>query len=154
MRQRARNVIPGLRSERGNIMLEFALSCLVLIPLFTGTFQFGYAFFRYNKLQSAVREGARYAALRTYDSSSATPSTAFSTAVANMVVYGSPAGGTTPVMRGLSTSDVHLTVDMGTGTPNTMTVWIGAIDVDVVFTTLHWSGKPSAAFRYMGRFAP
>jgi Flp pilus assembly protein TadG len=115
-------------NRRGNAMLEFALSSAVLIPMMAATFQFGLAFYQYNKLQSAVREGARYAALRTYDSASATPSAAFSSAVANMVVYGSPAGGTTPVVTGVQTSNVNIGVAMVNGVPSTMTVWIDSFD--------------------------
>jgi Flp pilus assembly protein TadG len=33
------------QDERGNAMLEFALSSLVLVTMFIATFQFGYAFF-------------------------------------------------------------------------------------------------------------
>ena len=56
------------RKSGGNALIEFALAFGFLFPVLTGTFQFGYAFFVYNELQTAVREGARYAAFKTYDS--------------------------------------------------------------------------------------
>src|SRR5262245_577491 len=69
------------KGQNGNAIIEFALAVSFIFPMVTGLFQFGYAFFVYNQLQSAVREGARYAAYKTYDSGSSTPSTAFSDAV-------------------------------------------------------------------------
>jgi Flp pilus assembly protein TadG len=77
---------------RGNSLVEFALSSTIFILSFSGAFQFGYGFYRYNQLQSAVTGGARYASLKTYrctrgqvdiDRNKA--------AVANMVVFGTPA---------------------------------------------------------------
>jgi Flp pilus assembly protein TadG len=55
---------PG--SRRGNAMIEFALSASVLIPLFLGTFQFGYAFYVYNLLCTQTRAAARYASMKTF----------------------------------------------------------------------------------------
>jgi len=86
-------------SRKGTAMLEFALGTLILVPVFAGTFQFGYTFFVYNNLDTAVRGGARYASLRSYDSATSTPSSAFSTAVKNMVVYGNSAGTGNPTGR-------------------------------------------------------
>ncbi len=63
----------GRRAERGNAMIEFALSFGLLFAVFSGVFQFGYALYVYNSLESAVRAGARYASQRTYDSATAPP---------------------------------------------------------------------------------
>ena len=64
--------------EGGSVMVEFTISLTFLIPLFLGAWAFGYTFYQYSKLENAVRAGARYASLRTYDSSTSTPSTAWS----------------------------------------------------------------------------
>ena len=40
-------------------MVEFALSATILMLIFLGTFQFGYAFYQYNTLANAVRGAAR-----------------------------------------------------------------------------------------------
>src|SRR5207245_9985969 len=45
-------------------------------------------FYVYNTLVIAVREGARYASIKPYDSTTTTPTSAFQNAVRNMVVYG------------------------------------------------------------------
>src|SRR5690242_12881656 len=106
------------RAEDGNVMLEFAIGASMLVATFSGAFEFGYDFYRYDTLATAVSNGARYAALRPYDSSTTTPSSAFKTAVQNMVVYGDPSGtSTAPVTPGLTTSNVKLTVAFSSSTP-------------------------------------
>ena len=55
-----------LRSRRGNALVEFAIASTVLIPIFVGTFQFGYSFYVYNLISTQIRSGARYASLRTF----------------------------------------------------------------------------------------
>src|SRR5436190_11955685 len=52
-----------LGSRSGNVMIEFALSASMLVTLLLGTFQFGYAFYKYNALVNAVRGGTRYASM-------------------------------------------------------------------------------------------
>jgi len=140
--------------SRGNAMVELALSVAVLVPLLLGVFQFGYAFYTYNRLVAAVREGARYGALRTYDSSTTTPSGAYLTAVRNITVYGDPAGGTNPVVSGLSAGQVAVSVTMSNGVPDMITVSLSSFSADTVVKTMTWTGKPAASFRFEGRYAP
>ena len=45
-------------SERGNALLEFAVGWTVLWFLFAGVYQFGYAFYVYNVLLTAVANAA------------------------------------------------------------------------------------------------
>lgn len=141
------------RRQRGNAILEFALAFGFLFPAVTGTFQFGYAFFVYNGLQNAVREGARYAAFKTYESGSATPPSAFLNEVKNAVVYGDPAGGAVPVVANLTTDHVVLTVNWVNGVPGSMTVSIQNYTLDAFLKTFTIS-KPSATFSYVGVYAP
>ena len=141
------------RRQGGNALIEFALAFGFLFPVLTGTFQFGYAFFVYNELQNAVRQGARYAAFKTYDSSSTTPSTAFHDSVKNSVVYGDPAGGVIPVAKSLTTSNVNLTVTFVNGVPNMMTVSIHNYTLDAFLRTFTLN-RPSASFSYVGVYAP
>ena len=138
--------------QKGSVFIEFALSFLVLFSIFTGAFEFGYAFYAYNTLVNAVREGARYASMRPYDSASSTPSTAFSTAVKNMVVYANPSpdNGTSPILRGLSTSNVNVAVLTSGSAPLQMTVSISGFSLDAVFGTINLNGNPSVSFPYLG----
>ena len=138
--------------EKGSIFVEFALTFLVLFAVFTGAFEFGYAFYAYNTLVNAVREGARYASMKPYDSATSTPSTAFSTAVQNMVVYSNPnpAQGAAPILAGLSTSNVNVAVISNGAQPLQMTVSISNVSLDAVFGTITLSSKPSVSFPYLG----
>jgi Flp pilus assembly protein TadG len=141
------------RKQGGNALIEFALAFGLLFPVLVGTFQFGYAFFLYNELQNAVRAGARYAAFKTYNSSSATPPAAFTDTVRNTVVYGNPAGGTIPVVPSLTTANVNLTVTFVNGVPGVMTVSIQNYTLNAFLKTftIH---RPSASFSYVGVYAP
>ena len=137
-------------NQQGSIIIEFALTFILLIAVFSGAFEFGYTFFAYNTLVNAVREGSRYASLRPYDSATATPSTAFRTAIQNMVVYGDPAGGTTPIVRGLAPSNVQLTVLTSGSAPLQVTVSIDGFSIDAVFGTFILNNKPACSFPYLG----
>src|SRR5947209_2186632 len=93
------------RARRGNVMIEFAISATLLIYVFSGVFQFGYSFHLYDGLVEAVRNGVRYASLaKISNAADSTIPSAYSTAVKNMVVYGTPtpAQGQVPVVSGLS----------------------------------------------------
>lgn len=146
--------------ERGNALIEFALSFFLIFAVFSGIFQFAYSFYVYNSLVNAVREGARYASLKPYDSTTTTPTAAFLLAVQNMVVYGdsNPAQGAPTVVPGLETGKVALTVTGGgSGTltvPTQMTVTITGFTVDGVFGNWALSGKPNATFPYTGILTP
>jgi hypothetical protein len=50
------------RSERGSVLLEFALMLTILLVLMFGIIDLGRALFTANNLVSASREGARFAA--------------------------------------------------------------------------------------------
>jgi len=141
------------RGRRGNAILEFALAFPFVFPLFIGTFQFGYAFFLYNRLHNAVRAGARYASLETYESGTSTPPASFSSAVKNLVVYGDTAGGTSPVVTGLATGNVELTVLYVNGVPENMKVRLSNYTLDACFGRFQLN-SPVAVFRYVGRYSP
>jgi len=148
------------RNQRGEALIEFALSFFLIFAIFSGIFQFAYTFYVYNSLVNAVREGARYASLKPYDSTTTTPSPAFQTAVQNLVVYGdaAPLSGAKAVVPGLTTAKVAVTVvGGGTGTLTTlslMTVSINGFQIDAVFGTLNLNGKPTASFPYTGIITP
>jgi Flp pilus assembly protein TadG len=124
-----------------------------LVGVFAGTFEFGYTFYKYNTLVTAVNDGARYASLRQYDSATTTPSAAFLSAVQKMVVYGSPSEGTTPIAPALATSNVNLTVTFTNSIPTAMTVSIQGYTIDSIFakTTIN---KPKVTYPYLGIFEP
>ncbi len=140
--------------KRGNAMLEFALGSGILVSIFTGTFQFGYTFLQYNNLQNAVAQGARYAAITPYDSATTSPSAAFQAAVRNMVVYGSPSTGSSPVVRGLTPGNVSLTITFTNGVPSAMTVAITGYAISSVVSATMLTNKPQVTCAYQGIWTP
>ena len=145
-------------------MLEFALGSGILVGAFVGTFQFGYSFLQYNTLENAVARGAHYAALIDYHSATDTPDAAFQTAVQNMVLYGSPTAGTSPVVPGLTTDNVSVTAcgivtvcpgyASALGVPQEITVSISGYTINSVFSQTTLSGKPFVTFAYQGIWEP
>jgi Flp pilus assembly protein TadG len=150
------NSLMNLKRERaGNIMLEFAVGSGVLVAAFVGTFQFGYTFYTYNKLATAVSDGARYAALRPYDATTSTPSSGFQTAVKNMVVYGDPNGGTAPIVPGLKTENVSVSAPFVHSVPSTVIVSISGYTIDSIgFGQNTLTNKPQVTYPYMGIYSP
>ena len=89
------------KNEKGETLVEFAIMGSVFMMALFGIIEFGRLYWTHNALRDAARRGVRYAAVRRNDA-------AGMQAVKNMVVYGDPAGGTTPLVNGLSTSNVQI----------------------------------------------
>lgn len=142
------------RGRRGNMLVEFAIGSSLFVTAFSATFQYGYIFYRYNTLENAVNTAARWAALAPYDSATTTPSTAFETKVKNLVVYGQPTAGNTPVVPGLATSHVVLTPAFTNGVPTHMKVHISGFSISGVFGSMNCNNKPVVRYAYQGRWAP
>jgi Flp pilus assembly protein TadG len=51
------------KSERGQSLVELAISILILIYLLSGAVEFGLTFFQFVQLRDAVQEGALYGAI-------------------------------------------------------------------------------------------
>jgi Flp pilus assembly protein TadG len=146
------------KAQSGSVMLEFALSALLLTSVFTGTFQFGYTLYVYNKLESAVVAGTRYASRLDLanDNNSNVPA-AFSDAVKNMTVYGTPTPGDSPtaVAPGLTPANVSVGVTFTGGVGNepvNVTVSIVNYQVNAVFRTFSFNNKPSLTMSYDGQY--
>ena len=146
--------------RRGSAAVEFALGSGLFAALFSGAFGFGNTFYAYNKLESAVRNGARYGALLVYSGNAATtnssPSSAFVTAVQNVTVYGkpNPPTGSTAVAPGLIPANVAVSVTFANGQPDQVKVAIRNYQVSSLFRNWTANDKPVASFTFMGRFAP
>lgn len=138
--------------ERGNAGVEFALLVPILVSLFLGTWFFGYSNYMYAELEQAVRSGARYASHGVYRT--ADPS-AYSDAVKNAVVYGDPAGGTTPLVPRLTASMVKVTLSPEAGTPVAVTVSISGYQLWGPFgNKVFLNNKPWLTLPFMGYYVP
>ena len=143
-------------SRRGNALIEFALSAMVLTFSLAGVFQLGYSMYLYNELVSAVRAGCRYGSVaKISNAGDKSIPTAYSTAIKNMVVYGntSPAAGDQPVIPGLSTAQVNVAMNWDSGNvPTDCTISISNYTIDAVFKTFTLTGKPSYKLPYFGQY--
>jgi len=142
--------------EKGHAMLELAISAGVMVTCLVGTFQFGYTFYTYNQLVTAVGNGARYAAQRTYRSGSEDVERG-NAAIRNMVVYGDaqPAREAAPVVPKLTPAEVDVRWDLaGNGTPLNVNVAIKGYTTDAIFRSFTFDGRPSVQFPYVGKYAP
>ena len=136
------------RGERGNSMLEFAVGFALLFSLLSGVVQYGYSMYIYDLLESAVTSGAAYASRTTLD----TRNTNFSTAVKNMVVYGNAEGTGAAVVPGLTTSEVAVTQTPAAGFPDSITVNINSLNVNTVFRSFTFTGKPAVTMHFSGEY--
>jgi Flp pilus assembly protein TadG len=89
------------QDEKGSTLVEYAIGATVFIMAVFAVLEFGRAIWAHNALTDAARRGARYAALHQSGG-------AEDTNIKNVVVYGDTAGGTQPLLPGLSTSNVQI----------------------------------------------
>jgi len=88
------------KNQRGATLVEFAIGATVFLTVMFAVLEFGRALWVHNALSDAARRGARYAIVH--------PETDWA-AVENVVIYGDPAGGTTPVVSNLTGANVNVT---------------------------------------------
>ena len=102
------------QDERGASLVEYAISATVFIMATFAVLEFGRAVWAHNALSDAARRGARYAVLHQPSGED--------TNIKNLVVYGNTAGGTQPLVPGLSPANVQISrsgdfsVNSGTAT--------------------------------------
>jgi Flp pilus assembly protein TadG len=138
-------------------MIELAFSAAVMMSCLAGTFQFGYTFYVYNQLVTAVGNGGRYAATRTYRAATPQDIEKGSAAIRNLVVYGDaqPGIGALPVVPNLTPEQVGVRwVLDASGAPTAVDVSIANYTVNAVFKSFTFTGRPGVEFPYVGRFAP
>src|SRR5213592_364933 len=85
-----------LAVQRGQSLLEFAAVLPLLLLIAFGVTEFGRAYYQYNTLSKAIRDGARYLTSHSYSSAEITNAR-------SMVVYGKTGGSGMPVLPGLTT---------------------------------------------------
>lgn len=125
------------RRENGTQMVELAIALPVMLVLLGGLAEFGRFFYTYTTLTNAVRGGARHACKWERSASWTLPETK------NFVVYGDFGGGSTPILPGLSTSNVTVTSN---GTPpnkiDSVTVAISGYQYTPLFDLGRLTGIP------------
>jgi len=143
---------PGY-GRRGSGLLEFALGLPALVLLVAGLSQLTYSVWVYNRLASAVRDGARYAAATSFDE----PGHRFAGRVKNVVVYGQPAPGpaAAPLAPGLQPGNVRVSWSRdAAGAPRTVTVSVSGYRLPALLQWIELSGRPRATARFLGCWKP
>ncbi|MFN2452770.1 MAG: TadE/TadG family type IV pilus assembly protein [Pyrinomonadaceae bacterium] len=84
-------------NECGAMLVEFTIAAAVFLAVMFAIIEFGRALWTHNALADAARRGARYAVNQSASNTAA---------VKNVVVYGDPAGGTSPLVHNLTTNNV------------------------------------------------
>jgi hypothetical protein len=143
-------------SQSGHALIELAVCAAVMVSCLAGTFQFGYTFYIYNQLVTAVGNGGRYAAMRTFRAASDVDLEKGRTAIRNMVVYGDARpSGLAPVVANLRPDQVDVEwVKDKSGAPIAVHVAIRNYPVNAVFKTVSLEGRPGVEFPFVGRYAP
>ena len=141
------------RDERGVQLVELAIVLPIFILLFGATAEFGRYFYEYTTLAKSARVGARYLATAAVNSTE-------DTTAKNIVVYGNSAGTGSPILSGLSTTNVTITRSGGVPVlPETVTVQITGFKHQPVFDlglitktptlSMNVDVKPSVTMRYL-----
>jgi hypothetical protein len=149
--------LPARKTQRGHAMVELAFAAMVMASCLGGTVEFGYTFMVYDQLVSAVGNGGRYAAMRTYRAASAQDIEKGKAAIRNLVVYGNsqPGPGAAPVAPGLAPENVQVGWVMDDkGAPSAVDVSIVNYQVHAMFGSFTFTGRPSAEFPFVGTYAP
>jgi Flp pilus assembly protein TadG len=138
-------------------MIELAVAAAVMVGCVAGTVQFGYTFYVYNQLVTAVGNGGRYAAMRTYRAAAETDIEKGKAAIRNMVVYGDsrPAGDAKPQVANLKPEQVQVDWVLDESRkPAAVNVSVVDYTVDAAFGIFRFTGKPAVEYPFVGRFAP
>jgi len=140
-------------SERGQSLLEFAMVLPLLLLIALGVVEFGRAYYQYNTLTKAVREGARYMSMHAYDTDELDRAK-------NMTVFGNREGTGNPCLPGLGVGNIVVTPrnpSSGTGPtnpPRWVKVSISGYTFQPLFTRVvpisNFAFNPSVEMRYVG----
>ena len=93
--------------QRGATLVEFAIGATVFITAMFAVIEFGRALWTHNALADAARRAARYAVNQPASTPAGVPTSGTNIgpsveAIKNVAVYGDPAGGTQPMLTGLT----------------------------------------------------
>jgi hypothetical protein len=112
------------KNNRGVSTIEMSLVLILLLLMVFGITEVGRAFYQYNTLAKAIRDGARYI-IKQSDLSGQSGN------AKNLVVYGNTAGSGSPLLKNLTPGNVEI-VYMGI-VPANITVRINGFQFDSMF---------------------
>lgn len=142
------------RSRSGAVLVELALLAPLMISPVLGAIHFGYLFYLYNSLEKCVRDGARYAASRTFVDAGS-----YATAIRTVTAYGA-LGSSTPLVTGLGPAQVTVSVVAAdaNGRPTRIRVAVNGWQYNGVLSpflgTITLNGKPALEAPFIGLYMP
>ena len=137
--------------QGGNALLEFAIAFFFMWLLFSGVYEFGYSFYVYNRLESAVGDAAQLGAKISYDIGDTGNPTAYQTKLINMVLYGDESAGSATIVPGLTASNVNVSANLDAkGIPNDITIYITGYTISSIFNSFTPTNKPRVTAKFYG----
>ena len=107
--------------QRGATLVEFAIAATVFITAMFAVIDFGRALWTHNALADAARRAARYAVNQPASSPAGAKTSGTNigpsiSAIRNVAIYGNPAGGSQPMVNGLTAANLSVKyTDFGVG---------------------------------------
>ena len=128
--------IRSFQKQKGLAVIEFIIALPVLLMLSVLIIDVCRAFIQYTEVNKALQNGARYALVDTYGTLDFS-AIADEASIKNVVVYGKPAGGGTPLIEHIEVGDITVTQP----TAATKQVTLSATyDYVPIFSSLPFSG--------------
>ncbi|MFK8067843.1 MAG: TadE family protein [Gammaproteobacteria bacterium] len=98
------------KDQHGLAVIEFALVLPILVVLLLATAEFSRAFYQYNTLTKAIRDGARYLSDNSLNGAGVIELNGSMTSTTkNLVVFGNSLGNGAPLLEDLSVNDITIT---------------------------------------------
>lgn len=107
--------------QRGATLVEFAIGATVFITAMFAVIEFGRALWTHNALADAARRAARYAVNQPASTPAGAKTSGMNvgpsvSAIRNVAIYGDPAGGSQPMVSGLTPANLNVQyTDFGVG---------------------------------------
>jgi Flp pilus assembly protein TadG len=96
-------------SESGTAIVEFAITAAFFLMMIIAIISGGHLFFTHNAMVESTRRGARYAATQCKPNLAGCPGSDTSLdRVKNVVLYGTPTAGTSPLVNNLTPANVQV----------------------------------------------
>ena len=128
--------IRAFQEQKGLAIIEFIIALPVLLMLSVLIIDVCRAFIQYTEVNKALQNGARYALVDTYGTLDFS-AIADEASIKNVVVYGKPSGGGTPVIEHIEVADI--TVIQPTAATKQVTL-SATYDYVPIFSSLPFSG--------------
>jgi len=129
------------RNERGTQLAELAIVLPILLMLFAGTAEFGRFFYQYTTLAKATRAATRYLVTTGVNSTE-------DTRAKNILVYGNTNGTGSPILNGLTTTNVTITRAGGAvSVPQTITVRVTGYKFQPFFDLAALTATPALSLK-------